>query len=264
MTRKLFLTLIIFLSLLQTKAQCKDCQPKDDWKFAVGITLYSNNLYVYNENLLERQPLEFNFRYKLGQNHIVRLSTPIAWKVKLTRDPQYTEPNYALDESMKNKAMAYFDGLKHDVAYSDFFKTKRSYYNLFGGSIGYDYNMNLGLGISLAAGIDLNFYYYKSIQNFYSIDYSVLNGNNTATLSNLYYEELTNNRYAFSFKPNLALRYQFQKLLLEGNVGYAFTYSNFYADMQTQFFDMTDSHGTAYRKYDFRKMVLQLSLFYTL
>jgi len=258
------LLLSFFILPILVSAQCKDCLPKDDWKFAAGVTLYSNNLYVYNENLLERQPLEFNFRYKFGQNHIIRLSTPMAWKVKLTRDPSYTDPNYALDENLDNKALAYLDGMKHDATYSEYFKTKESYYNLFGGSIGYDYNLNLGYGVSLAAGIDFSYYCYKSIQKFYGVDYTVLDGSNMAALYNLNYVERTNEWNALVAKPVIGLRYQFQKLLLEGTVGYAFTHTNGHADLKIQDISMADDYSTFDRKYNFNKMVFQLSLFYTL
>jgi len=263
MNHKILLLSFIFFPLL-ISAQCKDCFPKEnDWKFAAGVTLYSNNLYVYNENLLERQPLEFNFRYKLAQNHILRFSTPTAWKVKLTRDPSYTEPNYTLDESLNNKALAYYIAMKNDVAYSNFSKTKESYYNLFGSSIGYDYNLNLGYGVSLTAGIDFSYYYYKSIQKFYGINYTVLDGSDIAALYNLNYVERTNEWNALVAKPVIGLRYQLQKLLLEGTVGYAFTHTNGYADLKIQDISMDDDHSTSNREYDFKKTVFQLSLFYT-
>lgn len=247
------------------KAQCKDCFPKEnDWKFAAGVTLYSNNLYVYNENLLERQPLEFNFRYKLAPNHVLRLSVPITFNVKMKGDPFYLLPNYELDKSIENKALAFLDGMKHDEAYSNYFVNKNGYYNLLGGSIGYDYNLNLNHGFSIAAGIDLSYYYYKSYDNFYQIDYSVVDINNKADLSSVAYVERTSRFNAFVVKPEIGLRYQFQRLLLEGNVGYAFTHSNFYADMKIQDLSSADFYGTSNRKYEFKKMIFQLSLFYTL
>lgn len=245
-------------------AQCKDCFQEDNWKLAAGVTLYSNNTYVSDINVMERKPLEFNFRYKLTPNHILRLSTPIVWKAKLTRDPSYTDPNYTLDESLDNKALAYLDGMKHDATYSEYFKKKESYYNLFGGSIGYDYNLNLGYGVSLTAGIDFSYYCYKSIQKFYGIDYTVLNGSNMAALYNLNYVERTNEWNALVAKPVIGLRYQFQKLLLEGNVGYAFTHTNGHADLKIQDISMDDDHSTSNREYNFNKIVFQLSLFYTL
>jgi hypothetical protein len=231
------------------KAQCKDCFPKEtDWKFAAGVTLYSNNLYVYNENLLERRPLEFNFRYKLAPNHVLRLNLPITFNVKMKGDPLYLLPNYELDKSIENMALAFLDGMKHDEAYSNYFVNKNGYYNLLGGSIGYDYNLNLNYRFSIAEGIDLS-YFYKSYDNFYQIGYSIVDGNNKANLSYVDYVERTSSFNAFVVKPEIGLRYRFQKILLEGNVGYAFTYGNFYADMKSQSYDiMGSSHSSAYRK----------------
>lgn len=266
MTRKLFLSLILILIAIQTKAHCIDCSKKDTvWKFAAGVTLYSNNLYVYNENLLERQPFEFNFRYKLAPNHILRLSTPIAWKVKLTRDPSSTIPNYEFDESLDNKALAYYIAMKHDEVYSHFYKSKESYYNLLGGCVGYDYNMNFGSGISVAAGLDLSYCYYKSTEKFYGIGYSIPDENNVTNVEFVDYTERTNEWKAFVAKPQICLRYQFQKLLLEGGIGYAFTISNLFAEMKSQSDGSNENYyGTSNRNYDFKKMIFQLSLFYTL
>lgn len=266
MTRKLFLFLILILFAVQTKSQCRDCSEKDaDWKFAAGVTLFSNNMYVSQYKLLERKPLEFNFRYKLAQNHILRFSTPIALKVKLTRSPSSTMPNYELDESLYNKALAYYIAMKHDVAYSDFFKTKESYYNLLGGTIGYDYNLNFGSGISVATGVDVSYYNYKSTDKFYGILYSKLDDNNMAELSLVHYIERTNEWHAFVAKPQICLRYQYQKLLLEGSLGYAFTISNAFADMKSQLAGSNENfYGSHKQNFDFNKLIFQLSLFYTL
>ena len=259
------LLLSFFILPILVSAQCKDCSPKgNNWKLAAGVTLYSNNLYVYNENLLERQPLEFNFRYNLTPNHILRLSVPIAINVKTTKDPFYLLPNYELDKTIENKALAFLDGMKHDEAYSNYFVNRNGHYNLLGGSIGYDYNLNLNYGFSIAGGIDLSYYYYKRYDNFYQIDYSVVDINNKADLSSVAYVERTNEWNALVAKPVIGLRYQFQRLLFEGNVGYAFTHTNGHADMKIQDISMDDDHSTSNRKYDFNKIVFQLSLFYTL
>lgn len=265
MKLKLFFITLLFFPLPAINAQCKDCFPtENDWKFAAGVTLYSNNLYVYNENLLERQPLEFNFRYKLAPNHILRLSSPIALKTKITKDPQYTEINYALDGTLENKALAYLDGLKHDAGYSEYYKVNDYYYNLFGASIGYDYSLNLSHGISLSAGFDLSFYYYQVNDEYFDINYSILDANNMSQLNYLTYVKITNDRYAYSLKPFLAICYKFQNLLIEGNVGYSGTISKFHADMLLQDINMVDNHSTNDRNYNFNKMVFQLSLFYSL
>lgn len=247
-------------------AQCKDCFPKEnDWKFAAGVTLYSNNMYVSQYKLLERQPLEFNFRYKLAQNHIVRFSTPIALKVKMTRDHYYREPTYALDESLNNKALAYYIAMKHDVAYSEYVKSEENHYNLFGGSLGYDYKINFGYGISLAAGVDFSYYYYKSFEKYYVIGYSVPDNSDVTNIEYIDYTKRTNEWNAFATKPQVCLRYQFQRLLLEGSIGYAFTISNGVAEIKSQSPSSNeDFYGSAKRNYDFSRMVYQLSLFYTL
>lgn len=266
MTRKLFLFLILILFAVQTKSQCRDCSEKDaDWKFAAGVTLYSNNMYVSRYKLLERKPLEFNFRYKLAQNHILRLSTPIALKVKTTRDHYYREPTYALDESLNNKALAYYIAMKHDVAYSEYVKSEENHYNLFGGSFGYDYNINFGYGISLAAGVDFSYYYYKSSEKFYIIGYSVPDNNDITNIEYIDYTKRTNEWNAFATKPQICLRYQYQKLLLEGSLGYAFTISNAFGDMESQLAGSNENfYGSYKQNFDFNRLVFQLSLFYTL
>jgi len=54
--------LLIVLAMIWQNAysQNKDSlENKNNWKFAAGVTLYSNNHYVWDENVMERQPLEF-------------------------------------------------------------------------------------------------------------------------------------------------------------------------------------------------------------
>ena len=82
-------------SYCQSKASLEN---KSDWKFTAGVTLYSNNHYVWDENVMERQPLEFNFRYKVKNNHVLRLSIPISWKVKKAGEPEFPISRYPLWE----------------------------------------------------------------------------------------------------------------------------------------------------------------------
>ena len=63
----LFITIASCCSVGQMNAQCKDCfQNENDWKFAAGVTIYSNNHYFWDENILERQPLDLILYIKLN------------------------------------------------------------------------------------------------------------------------------------------------------------------------------------------------------
>ena len=117
----------------------------------------------------------------------------------------------------------------------------------------------------MAIGGDFSYYYYKSFKKFYNILYSELDENNKTELGLVNYVEKSNNWNAFAFKPQVCLRYQLQKLLLEGGIGYAFTISNGVAEMKSQLSGSNeDFYGNSNRNFNFNKMVFQLSLFYTL
>lgn len=100
MKLKIFILLFFAVcSVSLLNAQCDDCFNKDDdWKLAGGVTLYSNNHYVEYINILERQPLEFNVRYKIKDHHVLRVSIPFLNKVNKHGEPDVSFPRYPVGE----------------------------------------------------------------------------------------------------------------------------------------------------------------------
>ena len=266
MTRKLFLTLIISLFLLQTKAQCKDCQPKDDWKFAAGVTLYSNNLYVYPENFLEREPMEFSFRYKLKSKHVFKLNIPVSYKEKKSGTPtlsQYPTGEVSLED--------YLEKLRDpDYIWASYHKVL--YYNetLCGVSLGYDYNINLLQNLSIFPGINMAYNYLSNDSKYYMIDYHEIDANNN---SEIFAITLSKNKLygnSITLTPHAGLRYQFQNLLFEASLGYVlrvqkvgFIQDYSYIDGKTGIKKNGHNYFPHVGTYNYNNLSYSFSLFYT-
>lgn len=258
----LFLLTIGLISKLS--AQCADCEESDGWKFAAGVTLYSNNRYVSEYDIfLERQPLEFNFRYKLNENHVLRLNLPMAWKVNYSTDPQGTYPQF--EANTGNKANDYYEGMKNDYwYYADFFKVKDYYYNLFGVSAGYSFNHYLFYGLSMYIGIDFGYVHHSAYSNYYHIGYTALDNNNTSELRAISYVERVNCHNTYSTKPLLGINFQYKNLLFDISGGYSLSTYKLYGTLNTLSPEAAGMHiGPFERDFkSYKQFVYQLSLFY--
>jgi len=262
--KRYFLYICLAIVPFLAKAQCYDCAKDDsEWKFAAGVALYSKNYYASGYRL-ERQPFEFKFKYKIKDHHILHLGFPLSYKVNYSGPPQVILPNYQMDESMENKAQAYWDALKHDDIYADYYKTNKNYYNLFGVSLGYDYNFTIFDNFSLFAGIDLAFNYYKNYAEYFRIGYDLLDDDNTSELRFLDYTERVNNIYMYFAQVQAGVRYQFQKLLFEASAGYVITHNREYGKLDSMFYNRsTNSVSDVWRRRNFKHFAYQISLYYT-
>ena len=222
MTKVKILLVLFVMCKITLNAQCKDCFPKEnDWKFAAGVTLYSNNHYVSDVNILERQPLEFNFKYKLKDRHLLRFSVPLLLKTNKHGEPQVTSPEYPTKEVTLED---YLQTLHNkDFTYAYYTKTLHYYETLMGISAGYEYNLPIGNSFSLLAGLNLSYYNLAVLSKFYSIDYYELDAENKSKIGliGLWNKEI--NGFGYAVNPMLGVNYKFQKLLLEANIGYVFT-----------------------------------------
>jgi hypothetical protein len=259
-----FLILFLFFLIDQTNAQCLDCFKKD-WKFSAGVTLYNNNkngvFASEKEHFLERRPLEFNFRY-IKNSHALRMSIPMDWKVKRSGEPTNRITNYQIDETIENKALAYLDAIKHDKFYSEHTKTIENYYNTIGITLGYDYSLPIVDGFNIFAGVDLSFNYIYMMRKWYNVTY-IMQSNNLSNLDFLSYIEIENNFKAYSIKPLLGFRFNYQKLIFETNLGYSF--SNYYSNGThlTHLLNSLYPKNDFNNNYTFNKILYQFSLYYT-
>ncbi len=257
--------LIISLSLLKLNAQCVDCGKNDSWRFAAGVTLHSNNKYVSEYNsLLERQPLELNFRYKLNDKHILRLNLPFAWKVNVSKEPERNAPQFIANTG--NKANDYYEGMKHDYwYYADFSRAVSQYYNLFGTVAGYSFNQHLFNGLSAYIGVDFSCVFYHYYSKYFSIGYTELDNNNTSELRSLSYVERVNKYNTYSAKPLLGANYQYKNLMFDVSVGYSLSAYKLKGTLDTQSPKSPEMHISPFERdfNNYRQFVYQISLFYT-
>ncbi len=266
--KKLFFLSLLFSLSLRVNAQCKDCFPKEnDWKFAAGVTLYSNNHYVSDVNILERQPLEFNFKYKLKDRHQFKLSIPILWKVNKHGEPSESSQAYPTKEvSLED----YLQTLhKKDYTYADFYKTLQYSESLFGMSAGYDYNFPIGKSISLFAGLNLNYSNLIVSSKYYNIDYYELDAENKSKIGIISLNNKNINTIGLGINPMLGVRYQFQKLLFEANIGYQYTNSYYKIIYNSNAIEgisgIISNVSNSYKSnpYDYNNLLYNISIYYT-
>jgi len=248
-------------------AQCKDCFQEDgDWKFAAGVTLYSNNTYVSDINILERQPLELNLRYKLGRRHVLRLSLPIPWKVNKSGEPAVGYPLFPIGEIPLDEYLKQLHN-QDFTSYANYYKSLHFYESLSGISVGYDYDFPLSKSVSLFAGGDLAYYHLAIESKYYNIDYQGLDENDKSEIGIISLHNRHDKKKGYVIKPLLGARYQFQKLLMEASVGYAFIKADYFYPGKFSSIDKTGiiSSGSTYDEghYNFKKIGYQFSLYYT-
>jgi hypothetical protein len=259
---------VFFFAMLPfyINAQCKDCFQEDGkWKFAAGVTLYSNNTYVSDINIMERQPLELNFRYKLGRQHVLRLSLPIPWNVNKSGEPAVSYPRFPTGEIPLDEYLKQLH--KQDFTYAVYYKTLHFYESLSGISVGYDFDFPLNKSLSLFAGADAAYYRLAIESKYYSISYDGLDENDKSEIGIISLLNRHDKKKGYVIKPLLGARYQFQKLLMEASVGYAFIKADYFYPGKFSSIDKTGiiSSGSTYDEghYNFKKIGYQFSLYYT-
>jgi hypothetical protein len=262
--KRTWLFLIAFLMPLcllplPANAQSADSLEKsNDWKLGVGVTLLSN--MTYSRQFQVRQPLEFDFRYKLGNRHTLRAAFPIAWKTKMNgMIEHWAEPigEISLED--------YLQRLHDDAGYNFFYKIMECYYNIYGISLGYDYGYSFGNALSLFLGMDLAYYYQYTFSKYYTVWYDQLNDDNHTRLLSIALTKDQRNMDVYSIKPFAGLRYKFQRLLLEANMGYYLSKYTVVVSSNADYI-LTQGGGGSFRgvtPFKFKKFIYSLSLYYT-
>jgi hypothetical protein len=238
----------------------------DDWRFAAGITLYTNNKYVSKEQILERQPLELNARYKFGRHHVIRFQIPFSFKVDMHGYPIHETPflNEVMGANAGNEARELWEKMKTDPF--DFVRTNQFYYDLLGATLGYDYDFQLKHNLSIFGGFDLSYTQLKFHADYFGVAFSKLDEENITQLHSITYVTNEHRNNCFSVKPLLGFRYLFQKkLLVECSIGYGLTFGKAKGTLEIQPYNSNDVNTTSFwRKNDFNQIITQVSLSYSL
>lgn len=176
-------------------------QDKDtSWRFAAGVTAYSQNSFVEGEH-----PIEINLRYRVKGNHVLKLKLPF-----MNRQKSHNM-NYSLADILP-------PNVGNTVAYTPFDKEK-----LYGFDLGYDYNWGLLKGFSLTGGINLANYWYKN--EIASVSTTISN----VQPNNFTFSQSKSIKQAFgvAFKPQVGIRYIYRFLIGELSLGPNFRISDF-------------------------------------
>jgi len=265
--KKILLIFYIITLPLLVRAQREDSTKQNkDWKFAAGVTIYTNNNYIMKEKILERQPIEVNFRYKFKQHHVLRLQFPFSFKVNMHGIPSIERPylNQVMSGKEENKAYEIWKGMKADNF--DFTKTNQYYYSLFGASLGYDYDLKLKYGISVLGGFEFSFTHWKCYFDYIGGTFSELDEDNQSQLINLDYTTQKYQINCLSIKPLLGCRYLFQKkLLIECSIGYGFAFFNKVNGTMTDLSYASNEIGAFpfWQRRDYKQVITQLSINYS-
>ncbi len=223
---KLIIILLVY-SPLYISSQCYDCYSKKP-EIAVGITLLSNMRFTSNQQ--PTQPFELNLRHKISDNSTLRFGTPIAWKQNIPGEPYPNSYTSSLEQYVEN--MQNMDLFPH---YSAFQRVLDYYYNLFGVSLGYDYNISLSTNVSTYIGFDLSYYNHQIISNYYRLYFGTIDENQQFQYFSLEKRERVDKSDLISAKPLLGLRFTFQKLTLEADLAYHIAYNFLKISVQNRY-----------------------------
>jgi hypothetical protein len=255
--------LILLLALIYScrlNAQCEDCFNEDDWKFAAGVALVNN--IPYAPSLQIRQPLELNLRYKFLGKHVLRLGVPLAWKTKVYGSPVY--PEYPLSEISSEK---YVQNMQNEFEYNYFTRSLVYYYTIYGFSLGYSFDYSIYKDVSIFGGLDVAYYHQFIYSKYYRILYGELDDKYQNILSYCGINNFRSYNDCYSITPLIGLSYQFQKLRIEGNIGYNMTkYTNVTEVRGDGWYNPGIIKCTEWRAaypMGFNRFIYNLSLFYT-
>lgn len=260
------LTIILFALLpIWLTGQCKDCFDRDyDWRFAAGVTLYSNMTYPL-EFSDYFHPLEFDFKYKLSDHNILRASIPIIWKRNIfgsTQVPHLPDKTTTLEQYVADLHSIDNSG------YYDPVNVIENYATVLGLALGYEYNFPLMTKLNFLGGLDIGYTYQYIHAKYFSLGYYHLDANNQTTLYQIDDNTIDSYDNIFNIKPFIGVSYQFQKLLVEANVGYY--YSTYFVNTKYQNRIYNSINITNASPYianwtrNFEKINYKISLFYTL
>jgi hypothetical protein len=210
----LFISLPFFVTVRADDSLSKD----SDWRFAAGVTLYSNNDYTGYLDLSHR-PLEVNFRIKMNR-HTLRMGIPVAIKMDMGAI------NYPGNYNRQTTLEEYYNFMLTSKFIPSYYQTMENKYSLYGVSLGYDFTFSITPAFSAFAGFDLAHYNSLHQSRYFAIGYTFAE-DKSADIFLMSYNEIDTKWSVNAVKPLLGLRYQFQKLIFEAYMNYSI-YSNSY------------------------------------
>lgn len=210
---------LFFLAIMPIwlNAQCYDCYSKKP-EIAIGVTLLSNMKFTAQGQIT--QPLELNLRYKITENSTLRIGTPIVWKQNISGEPVAYSFTPSLEEYVENMH-------KEELypRYNSFYRILDNHYSLYGFSLGYDYSVSVANNLSAFVGCDLGYYHQKITSEYYFIYNSIIGDNQQLAFLSITKREQKIVNNILSAKPQLGLRYSFQKITLEAALAYHIAYN---------------------------------------
>jgi hypothetical protein len=216
----------------------------------------------YAPSLQIRQPLELNLRYRFLGKHVFRVGIPLAWKTKVYGSPVY--PDYPLTEITPEE---YVQNMQNASEYNFFTRSLEYYYTIYGLSLGYGFEYQILKDLNIFGGIDIAYYHQFIFSKYYRISYGELDDNYQNTLSYCGINKFASYNDCYSIKPFIGLSYQFQKLRIEGNIGYNIVkYTNVTEIKSNGWYNPGIIKNTEWRvtyPSKFNKMIYNISLFYT-
>jgi hypothetical protein len=265
MKNKLTISLLLFLPIWLS-AQCLDCFDRDnDWRFAAGVTLYSNMTYPL-EFSDYFHPFEFDFKYRLSDHNILRASIPIIWKRNIfgsTQVPHLPDQTTTLEQYVADLHSIDNSG------YYDPVNVIENYATVLGLALGYEYNFPLMNKINISGGVDIGYTYQYIHAKYFALGYYHLDANNQSTLYQISYN--INDIYdnILNIKPFVGINYQFEKLMIEANIGYYYcTYfvNQKYQEKDSDAYNVIRNATPLIKNWTFSldKINYKISLFYTL
>ena len=170
------------------------------WRFAAGVTAYSQNSFVEGEH-----PIEINMRYRVKGNHVLRIGIPFLNKTKDNVEG-WGDISYEIQ-----RLLEYANHGATGAAPWTYNK------KLYGLNIGYDYTIFEWKNICFLGGFDLSIGKYTEFNKGYGLSVHSFNSENRfVSISN--YSQNNKTKW-INLKPFCGIRYQFKYLLGEFSIG---------------------------------------------
>lgn len=217
--RMLLFWILVCTACLKANGMSPDSTAHDGekWKVAVGATVLSTYKYSPYQSV---SPLSLGVLYRVHGPHTLRAEVNIAIKEKASKEYKSKYDNLSYEEITEL--------WESDLARGHFPtpadpRIGASQYNLYGGSIGYEYRHLRSPALTLGGGLSLGVHYSESMVKEYEY---LISETTPLSFEGLSFITKDQKYIRYSVSPYAVCTYTFKDLLLEVKAGYSAMFSN--------------------------------------
>lgn len=211
-------TFVILLSV-SVLLHAESPNPLKNWKWALGVNVWSNMYYDDPDTRKATHPLEIDVMYKIKERNHLRLSVPLF----------YGKRGRLKERLQQGQNIRYFEEYTESILFDKIQGRTYTFLgddntSLYGLAIGYDRDFPFLKRFSATVGCCLAYYYHYENDFLITTQYIPVDKENFLLYENdPYYQSVARNLYAI--QPSLGIQHRLDdKFLLTADIRYAMTF----------------------------------------